>query len=67
MRGIVGFLRDSPLIGRYIRFRVVFALGGLLAAIGVTLFGVDSLVGILAVFTLLLLVLAGVGVALLLR
>jgi hypothetical protein len=67
VRSVIGFLRDSPIFGTYVRFQVAFALGVLLAAGGAALFGVGGLLGTVAVFALFLLVLAGLWVALLFR
>jgi hypothetical protein len=62
MRGPLGTLWNSPLVGRYLRFRLALALALPLAALGAAVaFAVGGLAGILLLSVLVFLGLVGLA------
>jgi hypothetical protein len=68
MRGPLHALWNTRLVGTYLRFRVAFALAGLLAiGAGIVALGIGGVLGMLVLLLLVLLGLALLGAILLTR
>lgn len=64
MRGPIAALLDTRLVGTYLRFRIAFALAGLLAVgAGVVLLGTGGVWGLLALFALVVVLFLVLGAA----
>ena len=62
MRGPLGALRNSRLVGTYLRFRVAVFVAGFLGVLGaVLLLGVGGILGLVALFGVVVVVLAVLG------